>query len=143
MRTDAAVNACGDAWLTQYVRDTCELLGNNALAHVLGVEIGDDDVREAQFRSCVEKVDKARAAIAAIGDAGTELVLTRRCADVCKVTHLLRAHGTSVSEASLADFDRKVGVALGTALGGPLHQEALDQASLGGAREWPGSSPVC
>ena len=46
------------------------------------MDVGNGD---AQFREACQKVASARAAIASVGDAATELVLTRMCADACKV----------------------------------------------------------
>jgi len=125
-----AVTECGDDWITERIRMTCQLPGPNTPVHVLGVDIGDDDVRTRQFREATAAVDLIRTGIASLGDSGTEVVLTRRCADVCKVTHLLRSHGPAVDRDALVDFDQRLGRALATALGGSLHDEALEQASL-------------
>ena len=57
--------------------------------------------------------------------------MTRRCGDVCKVTHLLRAHGQKLSQASLDSFDRELEKSLELVACGPLHPEAAKQAKLG------------
>jgi len=88
-----AVTECGGEWATAHVQATCQVLQPNGPVHVLGVDIGDMEVRRSQFREAIEAVAAVHAAVGGIGDAATELVLTRRCADVCKVTHLLRAYG--------------------------------------------------
>ena len=121
----------GDEWITERVRDTCKLPDNNSTAHVLGVDIGSPAARDAQFRKTSLDVAEGRAKIASIGDSATEQVLTGRCADVCKITHLLRAHGQAVSEDALENFDSELNKALALASGGPLHQEALKQVGLG------------
>ena len=125
---EAAVNNHSDAWITERVRATCKLPGNNTAAHVLGVDIGDADTRNAQFRDLAEKVARGRDKISTIGDSGTELVLTRRCADVCKVTHLLRAHGAKLESSTLERFDTELDKALALATGGTLHPQALKLA---------------
>ncbi len=60
-----------------------------------------------------------------IGDAATELVLTRRCGDVCKVTQLLKAQGDKLRGETLAGFDADLDKALALAAGGTLHPEAF------------------
>ena len=126
-----AVRTHGDGWLTARVRDSCKLPGANSTVHVLGVDIGDDRARNEQFQNTASVVSAGRHKIGLIGDAATELVLTRRCGDVCKVTHLLRAHGCKLQEEALNGFDSDLDTALALAAGGPLHQEALLQARLG------------
>ena len=118
-------------WITERVRDTCKLPGDNAAVHVLGVDMGSVDVRNEQFAQAARNVRLGLNKISAIGDSASELVLTRRCGDVCKITHLLRAHGPKLREEVLQSFDKEVDKALALAAGGPLHEEALKQARLG------------
>ena len=131
---DESVRECGDGWITERVRSTCQLPGNNATAHVLGVDVGSNRVRDEQFASVSKVVAAGREHIGNIGDAATELVLPRRCADVCKVTHLLRAHGRAVQPATLKEFDDNLDRALTLATGGPPHGEALAQAGRKSSR---------
>ena len=72
----------------------------------------------AQFSAASSKVAATREAIASIGDSASELVLTQMCADVCKVTHLLRAHGLELCQAELQEFDQSLMVGVATALAG-------------------------
>jgi hypothetical protein len=82
----------GNSWATPYVRSTCRIAENNGNGHVLGVDFGNVGATTAQFEDLLNKVHDLHKAIISIGDAGSELVLLRRCADVCKTTHLLRVH---------------------------------------------------
>ena len=52
----------------------------------------------SQFEGCTRSVAALHEAVGLIGDPAVELVLTRRCADACKVTHLLRAGGDVVED---------------------------------------------
>ena len=115
----------GTGWATSYVRSTCRVAANNGDGHVLGVDFGPVGVTTSQFNGCVDDVSNLHTAISNIGDAGSELVLLRRCADVCKMTHLLRAAGQSVAETSLQNFDAQLDRALSMKLGGSLRSEAL------------------
>ena len=125
--SEAACREVGDSWVTDHIRATCRLPGPNAPSEgVLGVDISQG---EAQFKSACSKMVSTREAIAGLGDAASELVLTQFCADVCKVTHLLRAHGTGLGNAAAQEFDDGLATSLQVALAGPLHAEALVQAS--------------
>jgi len=125
----AAVADCGDAWITGYVRATCNVPGE-CVAHVLGVDVGDGGARNAQFSEAALATKSVHDAIGTLGDSGIELVLLRSCASVCKMTHLLRASGNAIDSRSLESFDAQQDVALCTALCGPLHAEAAAQAAL-------------
>ena len=59
----------------------------------------------AQFAGCTRAVAALHEAVSLIGDLAVELVLTRRSADACKVTHLLRAGGDAVEDQHLRDYD--------------------------------------
>ena len=73
-----------------------------------------------------ELAERAMESVSALLDqAGATL------ADVCKVTHLLRAHGQAVRQESLKAFDDDFDKELALAIGGPLHEEARKEAVLG------------
>ena len=126
-----AVAEVDGAWATEYVALTCRLPGPNADVHLLGVDVGDSRTATTQFRTTSDVVEKVHEAIGSIGDAAVELVLTRACADACKVTHLLRAQGPAVSSDALDAFDGLVRQALCRAVGTTLREESLAQAALG------------
>ena len=127
----AVVESLGDTWASERVRRTCKLPGNNSTIHVLGVDVGKQAARTAHFQATAESVAAGRESLAGIADSATELVLTRRCADVCEITYLLRAHGPAIQQQALQRFDDDLSKALALASGGPLHEEALSQACLG------------
>ena len=55
----------------------------------------------------------------------------RICADVSRVSHLLRVDGASLAEEALFDYDAAMGSFVDWTLGGDLPPHALDQAALG------------
>ena len=120
---------------------TAEVLHSVAPAggprHVLGIDFGDDEgepvggAPSAQFAGAAARVAAVHSAVAALGDVPAELVLLRRCADVCKVVHLLRASGPALAADALAGYDAMVERSLGRLLGGPLDAAAVAQARLG------------
>lgn len=140
-----AVRDVGCGWQTEYICNTCKLPNAEAGGHVLGVDFGHAaSVTDEQFSDTALKAKAVQEAIGLIGDAGIEVLLTRRCADVCKVTHLLRAIGPDLGEAVLDDHDAQVRSAFERALGGPVHDEAYVQATLR-SRRWtrPSASRRC
>jgi len=126
-----AVAAVDGAWATDYVRSTCRMPASTVPPHVLGVDVGGGAVATAQFMEVAAAAEEVQDAIGNIGDSAVELVLTRRCADVCKVTHLLRAHGPLIDAEALEWFDERTQVALARSLGTSLRREASVQAALG------------
>ena len=102
---------------------------SNSSVEVLGARVNGGE--EEQFLQTLEDAAKVQDAIATSEHAATELVLTRRCADVCKVTHLLRVAGPVISPASLQRFDGSVQSSLQRILGGSLDQDMLLQSSVG------------
>ena len=120
-----------DDWATPYVRSTCRIAPNNGNGHVLGIDFGDTGVATVQFEECIDKIELLHRSISSLGSAGSELVLLRRCADICKLTHLLRAAGHIIAPVSLRRFDEHLDRTLSLIVGGSLHNEAILQASLG------------
>lgn len=53
-------------------------------------------------------------------DAGTKLVLTRPCLDVCKVMYLLRTGGRCLTASDFGTFDGSVHATLDRTVGGGL-----------------------
>ena len=96
---------------------------------VLGARVNGGE--EQQFLEVSDNTATVQQAIAACEHAATELVLTRRCADVCKVTHLLRVAGAAFDPASLKQFDDSVSSSVQRILGGSLDEDMLLQASVG------------
>ena len=119
-----------DQWATEYVHRTCKVPADTRWTHVLGVDTGTATASTEQFRAITDKVAEVHRALQLLEDAPTELVLLRRCADVCKVTHLLRAAGPAVTDRERQHFDGLVSNTLQRTLGGGLCTAALDQAAV-------------
>ena len=84
-----------DGWATDYVCLTCRVPSPNSSTVVLGATLGSDDEIRAGVRKVCDKVAISRLAIAEIDHVGTELVLTRRCADVAKMSFCCSATATN------------------------------------------------
>ena len=70
------------------MRLTCKVHEPNSPTEVLGAIIAQDHAAtEAHFLEASAKAAHTHSAIRLVEDTACELVLTRRCADVCKVTH--------------------------------------------------------
>ena len=118
-------------WDTPYVRRTCNVLDNNSTATALGATIGSSEAITSAAQVTVAKTRALHEAIGSIDHPATELVLTRRCADVSKLTYTLRCSGDKVAEAVLEEFDGGVRSALERALGGSIRDTSWWQATTG------------
>ena len=117
--------------MTDYVRQTCIVLATNSTNVVLGATVGDDaDIEESAAGICAP-VSEQRAMIATVGHAATELVLTRSCADVAKLSSWLRCYGDVLGGGTADRFDRELCAALSGTLGGDISDTAWWQAGLG------------
>ena len=117
-------------WVSEYVRSTCEIQSPNAPVEVLGTCIGADDDVVAHFNACAAKVQVLRDHLEDIGDPATELTLGRSCADVAKVSHLLRTSGRVLGASVVAMFDDHQHGFVSRILGGDLSEAALRQAEV-------------
>ena len=90
---------------------------------------GADDVHRVFFERLVAKVSTLHEAIDATSYPAVELVLKRKCADVCKAVYTLRANGDRIPMATLLSYDELLRTSLGRTLGGPIGQDAWDQAA--------------
>eukprot|EP00973_Karenia_brevis_P048732 6761919-Karenia_brevis.AAC.1 len=88
------------------------VLPPNSPTEVLGAAIGDADAAAVQFQAAVSKAVAAHEAIHLVGDAGTELVLLRKCADIGKVMFQLRTCGDMLPVDLLEQFDKSMRAAL-------------------------------
>ena len=71
------------------------------------------------------------AAIAGIGHAATELVLTRQCADVSRLVYQMRINGDRIQDSMLTAFDGDLQSCIEVILGGNLPDTAWWQSALG------------
>lgn len=78
--SENAIAEYGDGWITDDIRASCKLPGNNSAAHLLGADIGGSAICRAQFAQRCEEVAQLRDSISSLGESSVELVLSRRCA---------------------------------------------------------------
>ena len=126
-----ALAALGDGWLTPYVRRTCQVREPNATVEVLGTVVCDDDAVRSQFDACVGRTAQLHQAIEQLGDPATELTLGRSCADIARVSHLLRTAGDIIAGGAVGEHDLQQQRFIERVLGSELGQAALAQAALG------------
>ena len=125
----AAVAACPE-WATDYVlHSTTDEPARQE--HVLGVDFGELHTVSDQFQNATSTVADLHGALAQVQDTASELILLRTCADVCKVAHLLRAAGPSISDVALQGYDELLQRSLTRCLGGQIDDLAMAQATLG------------
>ena len=118
-------------WVTDYMRQTCSVLETDSASVVLCAAVGDDaDIEESAAGICA-RVPEQRAMIATVDHAATELVLTRSCADVAKLSYRLRGYGDVLGVGTADRFDRELRAALSGTLGGDISDTAWWQAGLG------------
>ncbi len=118
-------------WDKPYVRMSVEVIDSDGPNKALGAPFGGLDHLHAVVKDAVDKTANSRAAIVNIDHAATELVLTRQCADVAKLTYHMRINGDRISPSLLAAFDGDLRVAIETILGGDLPDHSWWQAALG------------
>jgi hypothetical protein len=126
-----AVEAFNETWLTDRIQQTCQVGEPNEATEVLGAVVGPAAAQEAHFLERVHASSELRGSLAEVADPATELTLGRLCADVSRVTHLLRASGASVSEAAAGQHDAALSDFVARTLGGDLPQHSLAQAAVG------------
>ena len=116
------------SWLTPCVRQTCKVLEPNSDVEVLGGAVGSDALANMLFQGATRKVSDIHDSVALAGDGATELVLTRCCADACRVTHLMRTNGPQIHDAALQAYDGLMRRSLERILGGGVDDAAFNQA---------------
>ncbi len=120
-----------EGWATEYVRASTKLLDSEGGATALGAPFGGAEFLHAEVQEVVAKAARTRAAIAQIDHAATEIVLTRQCADVAKLSYHLRLNGDRIQESALRAFDGDVRAAVEASLGGAVGDDSWMQACLG------------
>ena len=120
-----------EVWVTDRIRQTCKICEPNSSEEVLGAMLGPPAAREEHFLSRVQKTKELHEAIPEVADPATELTLGRLCANVSRVTHLLRVSGTMLSEKALLEHDDASATFVARALGGDLPAHSGSQAALG------------
>jgi hypothetical protein len=118
-------------WDTPYVHETTHVLDPDGPASALGVSFGGVQYVNADVQQSVNKCMDLRAAITEIDHTLTELVLTRQCSDVSKLTYHLRTNGDRIDDGILATFDRHLRYSIEHTLGGELSDTSWWQATTG------------
>ena len=95
-------------WDTECVRRTAQVLNPDDNISALGASFGSLDHTNAQVRQAVESSSELRQAILSVDHAPTEVVLTRQCADVSKLTNHLRLGGDGVDHPLPVMFDSQL-----------------------------------
>ena len=72
---------------------------------MLGIDFETSESISIQFEDIADEVASIHSNFAQVEDVATEMVLTRACANVCKVVHLLRAAGEDVNMEALKKYD--------------------------------------
>ena len=118
-------------WVTDRISRTCKIGAPNAHCEVLGAMAGPPSACTAQFRERILALQSLHQSLGEISDPAVELTLGRACANVSKVTHLLRSNGHQIDSDALALHDEAMDAFLDSTLGGELPDNALAQAALG------------
>ena len=92
-------------WDTAYIRQTCKVKTMADGAEVLGSVVSSSIGVQALAEKVVRNAAATQEAISSIDHPATQLVLTRQCADVAKLTHVLRTVGDLAAETHLEQFD--------------------------------------
>ena len=85
----------------------------------------------SNMSATLRNTDTARMTLLEVGHAPTEMVLTRLCGDVAKVTYNLRLNGDIVTDSQLGAHDQSLRRSLEAILGGEVTDAAWTQATVG------------
>ena len=107
------------------------MLGPDEASAALGAPIGGTDAVAAAMDEACSKAERTRKALIEIQHAPTEMVLTRLCGDVAKVTYNLRLNGDIISDSQLEKHDNSMRSSLEGILGGHISDAAWMQAAMG------------
>ena len=129
-----------EGWLTLYVLDTCKEVQPLDPHICLGVMLGEQQAVSGHFEGIQRKVEELHKAIEEISDPAVELVLKKECADVAKVTNLLRTSGDRL-ENEAPGWDAAARASLSRSLIGEVAGHAWTQATSG-EFEFPGMNPT-
>jgi len=117
-------------WDTEYVRSTCKVLEIGEPSKALGAPIGGQSALNTEVGDVVRKTQALRASLVELLHTPTELVLTRKCIDVAKLSYHLRLNGDRIESSALDLFDRNLRDGLETILGGHLEDDAWAQCAI-------------
>ena len=119
----------GAAWRTGIVEDTCILRNSMPGAtKVLGVDLDGSHLGD-QIKAALDKTADICQKLGATHDTPVELALLRMCANVSRLTHLLRAAGPELRSADMDLFDESQRTALDRLLGCELSDTSYLRAT--------------
>ena len=120
-----------DGWATPHISSTCKVRTAADGAEILGTVVGSRAKAVALAETVKDKAASVQSAIEAVSHPATELVLTRRCADVSKFMYVLRTIGDQVGEDTMTAFDLNLRHAVEGVLGGAMPDTSWWQAIMG------------
>jgi len=120
-----------EGWATRYVCETTKVLQAEDHTLALGAPFGGETALLAEVGSTLDKAARTHRALLDISHAPTELVLTRQCGDVAKLSYHLRLNGDRIPDHLLETFDRDLRASLEHILGGSLPDNAWEQSGTG------------
>ena len=120
-----------NGWDTAHVQTTCKVLAPEGPTQALGAPFGSPAALDEQVAAVLRKARGTRLALLEVGHAATELLLTRLCADVSKLSYQLRLNGDRVRSERLQAFDHDLREAVQLVAGGDLPDVAWAQCALG------------
>ena len=88
-------------------------------------------MRQTQVTEAMVKIQALHASLADLEDPAVELVLGRQCADVAKLSHLLRAAGPWIPQSSLQAHDSMQQAYVERVLAADLDAHSKMQMSIG------------
>ena len=110
---------------------TTKVLQTDDHTLALGAPFGGETALLAEVGATLDKAARTHKALLDIGHAPTELVLTRQCGDVAKLSYHLRLNGDRVPDHLLQAFDQDLRVSVEHILGGSLPDSAWEQCGTG------------
>ena len=116
---------------SDYVRTTCKVLPAAGPTLALGAPFGSPDALDEQVAAVLRKARDTRLTLIEVGHAATELLLTRLCADVSKLSYQLCLKGDRIREDRLLAFDRDLREAVQLVASGDIPDTAWEHCSLG------------
>ena len=76
-----------DDWCTPYITESCKTPAADEHQIILGAPVGSDGAVSEAFQEVLDKTADIHEKINSLEDPSTELVLTRKCADVSRLSH--------------------------------------------------------
>ena len=118
-------------WCTGYIADSCKLPDPMSGTRVLGAPVGRTELAKAMMTDATATAAQLHTRIGTVDDPATELVLTRKCADVAHIMYLLRVCGDMLDADDLAPYDCQLKSAVEWILRGDMDDNSWTQSGLG------------